>query len=60
MAKKLVDILAEKGMSLNLQYGGTAPTEMTDREIKKEPFPRNKKLRDIYFQTLSSATTEFT
>ncbi|MHC1758899.1 MAG: 4-hydroxyphenylacetate decarboxylase large subunit [Negativicutes bacterium] len=60
MAKKLVDILAEKGMSLNLQYGGTAPAEMTDREIKKEPFPRNKKLRDIYFQTLSSATTEFT
>ena len=60
MAKKLVQILKEKGMSLNLQYGGTAPEEMVGREIKKEPFPRNKKLRDIYFQTLSSATCEFT
>ncbi len=60
MAKKLVDILEEKGMSLNLQYGGTAPAELTDREIKKEPTPRNKKLRDIYFQTLSSTTCEFT
>jgi 4-hydroxyphenylacetate decarboxylase large subunit len=60
MARKLVDILTEKGLSLNLQYGGIAPAEMTDREIKKDPSPRNKKLRDIYFQTLSSADCEFT
>lgn len=60
MGKKLVDILEEKGMSLSLQYGGTAPEEMVDREVKKEPTPRAKKLRDIYFQTLSSTTCEFT
>ncbi len=31
----------------------------TDREIKREPCPRAKKLRDLYYQTLSSATNEF-
>jgi 4-hydroxyphenylacetate decarboxylase large subunit len=59
MGRKLVDILEEKGMSLNLQYGGTASDELVDREVKKEPFPRNKQLRDQYFNTLSSVTMEF-
>ena len=28
MARKLVDVLEEQGMSLNLQAGGEAPKEM--------------------------------
>ena len=59
MAKKLVDILAEKGMSLNLQYGGDAPESLVDREVHKEPFPRSKKLMDQYLSTLSSVNVEF-
>ena len=59
MAKKLVDILAEKGMSLNLQYGGDAPEGLVDREVHKEPFPRTKKLMAQYLSTLSSVNVEF-
>ena len=29
MARKLVDVLEEQGMSLNLQAGGEAPKELT-------------------------------
>ncbi|MHC1747208.1 MAG: 4-hydroxyphenylacetate decarboxylase large subunit [Cellulosilyticaceae bacterium] len=57
--KKLADILASKGLDLNYQYGGTTPTNMVDREIKKEPSQRAKRLRDIYYDTLSSCNTEF-
>lgn len=56
---KLAEILAEKGLPIDFQYGGSAPDEIVDREINKEPSPRAKKLRDIYYQTLSSADTEF-
>lgn len=59
MVKKLADILAEKGLDINFQYGGKAPEEMIDREVKKEPFPRVKKLKDQYYATLSSASLEF-
>ncbi|SDF27905.1 4-hydroxyphenylacetate decarboxylase large subunit [Sporolituus thermophilus] len=59
MAKKLVDILEEKGMSLNLQYGGNTPAGLAEREIKKEPHPRAKKLRELYFNALSSVSVEF-
>lgn len=58
-ATKLADILAEKGLSLNYQAGGKAPEEMVDREIKKEPGPRARKLRDIFLNTLSTADVEF-
>lgn len=34
----------------------TLPVE---REVKKEPTPRARKLRDLYFQTLSSVSLEF-
>ena len=34
MARKLVDVLEEQGMSLNLQAGGEAPKEMVDRGCK--------------------------
>ncbi|SHG68780.1 4-hydroxyphenylacetate decarboxylase subunit B [Thermosyntropha lipolytica DSM 11003] len=56
---KLEEILAEKGMPISFQYGGKAPEEMVDREVKKEPCERVKKLKELYFQTLSSATVEF-
>lgn len=56
---KLEEILAEKGMPINFQYGGKAPEQMVGREVKKQPCPRVKKLKDLYFQTLSSATVEF-
>ncbi|QZY55296.1 4-hydroxyphenylacetate decarboxylase large subunit [Crassaminicella profunda] len=57
--KKLADILAAKGLPINFQAGGNAPEKMIDREVQKEPTERAKKLRDIYYDTLSSANTEF-
>ncbi|WP_252229681.1 4-hydroxyphenylacetate decarboxylase large subunit [Clostridium sp. ZBS15] len=56
---KLADILAEKGLPINFQFGGDAPEEMTTREVQKEPTPRAKRLREIYYDTLSTANTEF-
>ena len=53
MARKLVDVLEEQGMSLNLQAGGEAPKEMVDREVKEGATERAAKLKDIYLQTLS-------
>lgn len=58
-SEKLSEILAEKGLPINFQYGGTAPKEEIEREVKKEPSPRAKRLRDIYYNTLSTANTEF-
>ena len=58
MARKLVDVLEEQGMSLNLQAGGEAPKEMVDREVKEGATERAAKLKDIYLQTLSSVTCE--
>jgi len=59
MTTKLVDLLEESGIPLHSQSGGTAPEAMVDREVKKMPCPRARKLRDLYFQTLSSASNEF-
>ena len=59
MPKKIADILKEKGIPISLQYGGGAPEELVDREVKKEPDPRPRKLLNLYFNTLSSATVEF-
>jgi len=59
MSKKLSQVLAESGIPLDYQAGGTPPEETTDREVKREPTPRARKLRDLYYQTLSSATNEF-
>lgn len=59
MAKKLRDVLADAGVSMGLQYGGAPPEEMTDREIRREPHPRVKKLKDIFMDTLSSTENEF-
>ncbi len=59
MGKKLSQVLEESGIPLNFQAGGTASGEVANREITREPGERAKKLRDLYFQTLSSATNEF-
>jgi 4-hydroxyphenylacetate decarboxylase large subunit len=59
MPVKLADILKEKGIPIDFQYGGAAPEEMVDREVKKEAHPRAKKLLDLYLDTLSSTTVEF-
>ena len=59
MPTKLADILKAKGIPIDFQYGGTAPESMVDREVKKEPDPRPKKLLDLYLDTLSSTTVEF-
>jgi 4-hydroxyphenylacetate decarboxylase large subunit len=56
---RLADILAEKGLPINFQYGGKAPEELVEREINKEPSPRAKRLREIYYDTLSTANIEF-
>ncbi len=55
---KLTDVLEKRGLSLSFQSGGQAPEEITDREIKRDPEPRAKYLRDIYFDTLSSLDTQ--
>ena len=36
MARKLVDVLEEQGMSLNLQAGGEAPKEMVEDVYKRQ------------------------
>ncbi len=60
MAKKLKEVLESAGISMDLQSGGKAPEELTDREVKREPHARVKKLKDIFMDTLSSANNEFT
>ena len=59
MGKKLSEVLEQSGLSMNYEVGGHAPEFSTDREVKKEPCPRADKLRDLYYNTLSSATSEF-
>jgi 4-hydroxyphenylacetate decarboxylase large subunit len=59
MSKKLSQVLEESGIPLDYQALGAPPEETTDREVKREPTPRARKLRDLYYQTLSSATNEF-
>ncbi len=59
MARKFKDILQESGQELEFQYGGKAPQEMVDREMKWEPHERIKKLKDIYMDSLSSTNNEF-
>lgn len=59
MAKKFKDIMAESGRSLEFQYGGTAPGEVVDREVKWKSHPRIERLKEIYMDALSSADNEF-
>jgi 4-hydroxyphenylacetate decarboxylase large subunit len=59
MSKKFSQVLEEPGTPLSFQACGTAPEKVIDREKHCEPCPRAKKLRDLYYQTYSSATNEF-
>ena len=59
MGKKLAEVLEQSGMPLHFQAGGLAPEEVVEREIQQAPGPRAQKLRELYYQTLSSATNEF-
>jgi len=59
MAKTLKAVLADAGTPMDFQAGGHAPEQLTDREIKREPHPRVQKLKDIFMNTLSSASNEF-
>jgi 4-hydroxyphenylacetate decarboxylase large subunit len=59
MGKTLSAVLKDSGLPLGFEAGGQAPEMVTDREIAKQPCPRAGKLRDLYYNTLSSATSEF-
>ena len=59
VAKTFKQVLAAAGVSMDFQVWGTAPDEIVDREIKRDPSPRTQKLRAIYFEALSSANNEF-
>jgi 4-hydroxyphenylacetate decarboxylase large subunit len=59
MGKKLSEVLEQSGLPMNFEVGGQAPEMVTDREVKKEPCPRAQKLRELYYNALSSATSEF-
>lgn len=59
MAKKLREVLADVGMPLEYEYGGKAPEQLIDREVKKTAHPRVEKLKDIFMDTLSSTENEF-
>ena len=58
-AKGLTALLSSKGFTPGYQSGGEAPPGLTPREVQKEPTPRARALRDLYFQTLSSVSLEF-
>ena len=59
MSKKLAQVLQESGIPLDYQACGTPPDETADREVRRQPTARARRLRDLYYQTLSSATNEF-
>lgn len=59
MGKTLSEVMEQSGVSMNFEAGGQAPEMVIDREVKKEPCPRAQKLRELYYNTLSSATSEF-
>lgn len=59
MAKTFKEVMADAGISMDFQACGKAPEEIVDREIRIEPHPRVKKLKDIFMDTLSSANNEF-
>jgi len=59
MPKTLKEVLAEAGIPMDFESGGHSPSEMVDREVKREPHARVVKLKDIYMETLSSANSEF-
>lgn len=60
VSQTLAEILAERGVSLNVVGNETtARHNFVDREIKRQPGLRVKRLLDLYYDTLSSVDTEF-
>ncbi len=59
MAKTFKEVMADAGISMDFQAGGTAPENMVDREVCIEPHERVKKLKALFMDTLSSANNEF-
>ena len=59
MGKKLTEILEESGIAMSYEVGGHAPDEIVAPEVQHEPCPRAGKLRELYYNSLSSATSEF-
>jgi 4-hydroxyphenylacetate decarboxylase large subunit len=59
MPRKLTDILAQAEANLEYRSMGEPPEEPTSREVVGEPGPRARRLRDLYYDALSSATNEF-
>ena len=59
MGQKLSEILANAGILLDTKTEGKTTTNLSQREIIHEPGIRAKRLRDIYYKTLSSADNEF-
>ena len=47
------------GLRLSFKYGTAQFQGIERREVRKEPFPRTRKMRDLYFETKSSASVEF-
>lgn len=59
MPKTLKEVLAQAGIPMDFQAGGRSPEGLTDREVRREPHPRVKRLKEVFMQTLSSAENEF-
>lgn len=59
MAKTFKEVLADAGVSMDFVACGTPPDEVVDREIKREPHPSAKALRDLFYDALSCAESEF-
>ena len=57
--KMLRDVPGQSGVAMNSRTAGQTPEIMVDREVKRQPCPRAKNLRDLYLQALSSASNEF-
>lgn len=59
MGARFSDTLERSGLTIDSPELSRAPIELVDREIKKNPSARAGKLRELYYKTLSSATSEF-
>jgi len=49
----------QPGLRLAYRYGCVQSQGIERREVKKEPFARTRKIRDLYFETKSSVSIEF-
>lgn len=59
MTQNVNELAADGDASIRRAAGRAFPDKTVNREINQPPCPRARKLRDLYFQALSSATNEF-